>query len=103
MTTYPWDKLFILQHRLQPLFQLNLLFVFRLWLFLGFCAFVLIDLERAEQDCRCEPLHQLQLVKGSDSLHIGVDGDTPPVGYCFDSLDVEDEERSPQRTVIFPE
>jgi hypothetical protein len=30
--------------------------------------------------------------QGHDSLHIGVDGDTPPVGYCFNGLDVEDEE-----------
>jgi hypothetical protein len=29
--------------------------------------------------------------EGSDSSHVCVDGDTPSVGYCLDSLDVEDE------------
>jgi hypothetical protein len=33
--------------------------------------------------------------QGWDSLHIGVDGDTPPMGYRFNGLDVEDEQRSP--------
>jgi hypothetical protein len=30
--------------------------------------------------------------QGHDSVHVCVDCDTPPVGYRFNSLDIEDEE-----------
>jgi hypothetical protein len=95
--THPRNKLFILQHRLQPLLQLDLLFILCLWLFLEFRAFILVDLERTQQDCRCEPgpSARCAIDHTPNSSHVGINGYTPSMGDGLYRFDVEYKEGPP--------
>lgn len=54
--THPRDQLLVLQHRLHPLLELDLLLILRLLRNVRLLVLlVLVHLERAEQDGRSEP------------------------------------------------